>query len=128
MKALLDTHVFLWWNTNDQRLSKLAREFIADGRNELFISAASTWEIAIKTGRGRLTLPQSPKRYVASRMLQHHIQPLPIRISHTLRVFTLPEIHLDPFDRLLVAQSQIEELPILTADSKIAQYDVKILW
>ena len=128
MKALLDTHVFLWWNTNDQRLSERAREFITDRRNELFISAASAWEIAIKAGRGRLILPQSPQKYVASRMLQHHIQPLPIQISHALRVFALPEIHRDPFDRLLVAQSQMEKLPILTADSNIARYDVEILW
>ena len=128
MKALLDTHMFIWWNTDDQRLSERAREFIANRHNELFLSAASAWEIAIKAGRGRLTLPQSPQKYVASRMSRHHFQPLPIQISHALHVFTLPDIHRDPFDRLLVAQSQMEKIPIISADSLIARYDVEIVW
>jgi PIN domain nuclease of toxin-antitoxin system len=128
MRAILDTHTFLWWNMDDPQLSMAAREFIGDGENEVFLSAASAWEIAIKCARGRLILPKVPGQYVADRMLAHHFLPLPVQISHALQVFNLPDIHQDPFDRLLVAQSQLEDLPILTADTLIPQYGVSIIW
>jgi PIN domain nuclease of toxin-antitoxin system len=128
MRALLDTHTFLWWNTDDAHLSQRARQVISDGSNEIFLSAASAWEIARKTSRGRLTLPEPPSRYVLSRMDLHHFLHLPVQVSHALQVFNLPDFHQDPFDRLLVAQSQLEGLPILTADEIIAQYDVEIIW
>ena len=128
MRAILDTLTFLWWNMDDQQLSQGAREFIKDGKNEVFLSAASAWEIANKCARGRLTLPEAPGQYVADRMAAHHFLPLPVQISHALQVFNLPDIHQDPFDRLLVAQSQLEDLPILTADTMITQYGVSIIW
>ncbi len=128
MKALLDTHVFLWWNLNDPQISVTAREFISDGRNEVFLSAASAWEIAIKYAKGRLELPETPERYVANRLRRHHFSPLPIQLSHALHVYTLPDIHQDPFDRLLIAQSQLEKLPLLTADADIARYGISIVW
>ncbi len=128
MKALLDTHTFLWWNTNDPQLSETARGIITDGRNEIFLSAASAWEISIKFNRGRLVLPEDPEKYVSSRMLLHHFQSLPVQISHALHVCTLPDYHRDPFDRLLIAQAKLEKMPILTADTEIARYDVAIVW
>lgn len=128
MRALLDTHTFLWWNLDDPALSDAVREIISDGRNEIFLSAASTWEIAIKAAKGRLTLPDTPDQYVADRLSLHRISALPIEISHTLRVFDLPQIHADPFDRLLIAQSQMERLPILTADAEIIRYQVDVIW
>jgi PIN domain nuclease of toxin-antitoxin system len=128
MKAILDTHTFLWWNTDDPQLSDTAKEIIADGRNELYFSAASAWEIAVKAGRNRLILPEPPERYVANRIRLHRFLPLPIHLSHALYVFNLPDHHRDPFDRLLVAQGKLEEMPILTADLNIAQYDVKTIW
>jgi PIN domain nuclease of toxin-antitoxin system len=128
MRALLDTHTFLWWNLDDPQISPPAREFISDGSNEVFLSAASTWEIAIKCARGRLVLAQTPDKYVASRMSLHHFLPLPVQLSHALHVFNLPHIHQDPFDRLLVAQSQLERLPILTGDPEIIRYEVDIIW
>jgi PIN domain nuclease of toxin-antitoxin system len=128
MKALLDTHVFLWWNLNDERLSRTARDVIGDGRNEIFVSAASAWEIAIKAARGRLHLPDYPDRYVAERMLLHHFQPLPVSLNHALQVYHLPEHHPDPFDRLLIAQSQLERLPLLSGDPQISRYEVEIIW
>ncbi len=128
MKALLDTHTFLWWNLNDPQLSETAREFISDGRNEIFLSAASVWEIAIKYGNGRLELPEKPEQYVAQRLTRHRFSSLPIQLSHAAQVYRLPDIHKDPFDRLLVVQSQLEELPLLTADLQIARYDVNIIW
>lgn len=128
MRVLLDTHAFLWWNTDDQRLSSVARSVIADERNELYLSVASAWEIAIKAARGSLVLPDPPERYVPSRLRLHRILSLPIQPGHALRVYDLPMIHRDPFDRLLIAQSQLEALPILTTDSEIARYTVDIIW
>ena len=128
MKALLDTHTFLWWNLDDPQLSERVRDFIADGRNEIFLSAASAWEIAIKAGKGRLTLPDPPDQYVADRMRFHRYSALPIEISHALHVYSLPPIHADPFDRLLIAQSQMEKMPILTADSVVSSYPVDVIW
>jgi len=128
MKALIDTHTFLWWNTEDPRLSSRAREIIADGKNEIFLSAASAWEIAIKTAKGRLVLPEEPALYVASRMNLHRIQPLPVQVSHALRVYELPAHHADPFDRLLVAQCQMESLPLITKDEEIRRYELETIW
>ena len=128
MKALIDTHTFLWWNTEDAQLSPRAREIIADGKNEIFLSAASAWEIAIKAAKGRLVLPEEPTIYVPSRMSLYRIQPLPVQVSHALRVYELPPHHADPFDRLLVAQCQMESLPLVTKDEEIRRYDVETLW
>ncbi len=128
MKAILDTHIFLWWNMDDPQLSPSIREIISDGRNELFFSAASAWEIAIKAGRGRLTLPEPPESYVANRLTLHRFQPLPILLSHALHVYSLPDHHRDPFDRLLVTQGQLEDMFILTADPMIAKYEVKTIF
>lgn len=128
MKALLDTHTFLWWNADDPRLSQTSREVIADGHNELYLSVASAWEIAIKAARGSLILPEPPAVYVPSRLQLHRILPLPIQLRHVLHVFDLPAIHRDPFDRLLIAQSRLENLPIMTTDPDIAQYSVSVIW
>jgi len=128
MKVLMDTHTFLWWNLDDPQLSPTARAVISDSRNELFLSAASAWEIAIKAARGRLPLPEEPDAYIASRLTLHHIQALPVHISHAAQVFHLPDLHRDPFDRLLVAQAQLEQMPILTSDADIRRYDIETIW
>lgn len=128
MKVLLDTHTFLWWITDSPRLSALAREVIRDSNNELFFSAASGWEIAIKAQLGRLQLPDNLEQFIVDQLSLNTILALPIQLRHALHVYTLPQHHRDPFDRMLVAQSQIENLPILTADSQIAQYDVETVW
>jgi PIN domain nuclease of toxin-antitoxin system len=128
VKILLDTHTFLWWNLNAPQLSKLARELIGDGSHEIFFSAASAWEIAIKYAKGRLELPQLPDRYVPDRIAYYRFTPLPVQLSHALQVHTLPGIHQDPFDRLLIAQSQMENMPILSADPDIALYDMNVIW
>lgn len=128
MKALLDTQVFLWWNTGDPRLSQAAHDIIADGHNELYLSAASAWEIAIKAARGSLLLPEPPEQYVPSRLQLHRMLALPVQLRHALHVYDLPPIHRDPFDRLLIAQSRLEDLPLLTSDPEISRYDVSIIW
>jgi PIN domain nuclease of toxin-antitoxin system len=108
-----------------ERLSPRARVLVESVDNELFLSAASAWGIAIKHALGKLHLPEPPDRYVPSRMSALRIIPLPIEHAHALRVATLPSHHRDPFDRLLVAQAQVERLPILTADTIFARYDVE---
>lgn len=123
MRLLLDTHVFLWVQTAPARL-KRQLTLIEDERNELLVSAASSWEIAIKYQLGRLPLPEEPARYVPSRMQTIGAQQLPVEHAHALAVAELPVLHGDPFDRLLVAQAQLEELTILTADQTVAQYPV----
>jgi PIN domain nuclease of toxin-antitoxin system len=128
MKYLLDTYAFLWWNMDDAQLSSLAREIISDGANEIFLSAATAWEIAIKTARGRLELPEDPTRYVSSRMNLHGFQALPVQIYHAVQVYKLPMHHADPFDRLLVAQSQIESMPLISVDVDIRKYEVDVVW
>jgi PIN domain nuclease of toxin-antitoxin system len=128
MKALLDTHVLLWWLTDAPQLPPHVRELLSDGDNELYFSAASCWEIAIKAGLGKIKLPAKPEIFIANQLAANAIQSLPIAASHALHVFNLPNLHRDPFDRILVAQSQLEGLPIITSDTIIARYKVKTIW
>lgn len=128
MRALLDTHAFLWWIMDDKRLSEKAREIIADGRNELFFSAASGWEISIKAGLGRLEIPGDLKRFVVDQISRNAFQVLPIHLRHTLNVHELPNHHRDPFDRILVSQALLEEIPLLSADPQIPRYPVEVVW
>ena len=129
MKVLLDTSAFLWWAIGaGDRLSKDARWAIEDPDNDVLVSAASAWEIAIKWQSGRLELPASAERYIPDIIERHGFATLPIATTHALRAGVLPLHHRDPFDRLLVAQGQIEDVPIVTADPAIGRYDVDVLW
>ncbi len=127
-RALLDTHTFLWWITDNPQLSSRVREIISDGNNELFLSAASGWEIAIKAQLGRLQLPDNLEHFISEQLTINAIYGLPVQMSHALHVSVLPNHHQDPFDRILVAQAQLENLAILTADPQIARYPVKVVW
>ena len=128
MRILLDTHAFLWWITGDQRLSQRSIECISDGSNELFFSVASGWEIAIKAGLGRIDIPDPLDRFVSEHLFRNHMDVLAIQLSHALHVITLPQLHRDPFDRMLISQAQIEKLPILSSDKLLAAYDVEVIW
>lgn len=128
MKVLLDTHVFLWWINDDSRLSQNVRQIISDSANELFLSAVSGWEIAIKSRLGRLDLPGNLEGFISEQIAFNAMQSLPVKMSHALHTYSLPLLHRDPFDRMLVSQSQLERLPILTMDTQIAAYDVDVLW
>ncbi|MCK5379597.1 MAG: type II toxin-antitoxin system VapC family toxin [Acidobacteria bacterium] len=128
MKVLLDTHSMLWWLANDRRLSPLAREAISDGRNRLIWSMASSWEIAVKVGIGKLTLGRPLQQLFADIVSDQGVELLPITHDHCTRLSTLPLHHRDPFDRMLVVQAQGERLPILSADPKLSQYDIEVLW
>jgi PIN domain nuclease of toxin-antitoxin system len=127
LRLLLDT--FLWWSSQQgAQLSEHARELLADGTTDASFSIVSAWEIAIKVGAGRMDLPDSVERYVPDRIRHHGFDLLPIELSHVFRAGTLPSIHKDPFDRMLVAQAQVEGIPILTADPAISRYDVQTIW
>lgn len=128
MKVLLDTQCWLWWLSDPDRLNREAHRAMADERNALFLSAASSWEIAIKVGLGKLRLPQAADKYVPQRLAEQGTSSLPIEHAHALNVANLPPYHRDPFDRLLVSQAQLERLTLLTADPQLLAYDVPVIW
>lgn len=124
MRLLIDTHVFLWAQDRPSRLGA-ALDVLADPENERFVSAASVWEIAIKWATGKLVLPDPPDAYVPSRRRALVASSLPVAEEHAVAVSRLPLLHGDPFDRVLVAQAQVLDLTIVTADRAVAQYEVE---
>ena len=128
MNILLDTHTFLWWITDDPLLPSGARDLIVDNKNTIYWSTASSWEIAIKYAMGRLPLPQHPENVIPLELGKNRVESLPIIDAHAFRAEQLPPHHRDPFDRMLVAQAQIESLSLLTDDPQIKMYDVEVRW
>ena len=128
MRVLLDTSTFLWWITDSDRLSDRVREVIGAGANEVWFSAVSSWEIVIKAGLGRVTLPGEPEQFLPKQLTANAFQVLPIHLRHTFRVATLPPIHRDPFDRLLIAQALTENLTILSSDTRLKGYPARVVW
>ncbi len=128
MRVLLDTHAFLWWVLEDSRLSARARTVITAPEAEVLVSAVSAWEIAIKAADHRLDLPEPAQAYVPNRIAANDFVELPITVEHAVAVAGLPPIHRDPFDRLLVAQAQVEGIPIVTSDPAISRYDIDVIW
>jgi len=124
MTLSLDTHAFLWWLDDPQLLSKAARKAIGDGKNTVYVSAAVVWEITIKRALGKLDAPDA----LEAAMAANRFLPLPITIPHALAVATLPDHHRDPFDRMLAAQAEVEDIPIVTADADFAQFNVRTIW
>ena len=124
MNLLLDTHTFLWAIDDHPDLSQEARAAITNGNNMVFVSAATVWEISIKKAVGKLTIPR--ESYLAE-LSAHRFTPLDITTEHALAVENLPQHHKDPFDRLLIAQAQIEKLTLVTRDPRITQYAVQII-
>jgi PIN domain nuclease of toxin-antitoxin system len=122
---LLDTNAVLWWFEGSDRFKKSLRESLLERANAVFVSAVTTLEISIKAAIGKLVLPDEPKSYLAPRIVKAGFTFLPILAEHTYEVFSLPLHHLDPFDRLLIAQARINDLSIVTADRAFAQYDVR---
>lgn len=127
MRALLDTHVFLWLLTARRRLAVSVLDRLADPASEVFISAATAWEIAIKHELGWLTLPEPAADYVPRRVAAMDGRELPISHADALDAGALPRLHRDPFDRLLVAQARRHGMVLVTADPAITQYDVEVL-
>ncbi|UFP96209.1 type II toxin-antitoxin system VapC family toxin [Gloeobacter morelensis] len=128
MSYLLDTHAFLWFISGDTRLSTNARTIIENEGNEIYLSVASIWEISIKARLGRLELIGSPEKVIQDNMDSNGFICLPIEKSHALQIYNLPDHHRDPFDRILIAQSQVESLILITTDYQIKQYNIATIW
>jgi len=122
-RLLLDTHVLLWWLSDDPQLGQATRQAISDPRNQVFISAASAWEISIKKSLGKLSAPDDMDSIVDD----EGFEPLPISFFHGEQAGMLPGHHKDPFDRMLIAQAQSEGLVLVTSDEKIANYGIKTM-
>jgi PIN domain nuclease of toxin-antitoxin system len=127
VKALLDTHAFLWAIAEEGKLSRRAQQ-IFTGPNDLFFSVASIWEILIKVQAGKLGLPVPASPYLVKKLAENRIQVLPITLDHVLRIESLGLHHRDPFDRILIAQSLEDDLPIISADPVFQKYPVNIIW
>lgn len=126
-RYLVDTHVWLWMQSDPDRLGDQTRAIVQDVGNTLLFSAASAWEIAIKYRLGKLRLPEPPASYVPDRMRRSGTSALPVDHAHMLRTADLPDHHRDPFDRVLIAQAQLLDLSIITADAQLSAYDVTVV-
>jgi PIN domain nuclease of toxin-antitoxin system len=127
MKMLLDTHAFLWF-MQGENLSQAAQIAFLDANNDLYLSAASYWEICIKSSLGKLDLAEDSADLFDREMTTNGIKWLPIEKAHSRGVIALPMIHRDPFDRLLIAQANAEDMTLLTADANIRQYGIPTIW
>ena len=123
MELLLDTHAFLWWNADDAALGEQARAAIADERTTVYVSAATAWEIELKRTKGKLEV----RGDVIDWIEQNAFLALPIDAAHAVAGAKLPPHHRDPFDRVLIAQAQLEKLALVTADARVRAYDVETL-
>ncbi|MEW6521259.1 MAG: type II toxin-antitoxin system VapC family toxin [Thermodesulfobacteriota bacterium] len=128
MNILLDTCSFLWIISGSGELSATAREAFAEPGNEVFLSAASCWEISVKWSLGKIRLPEVPARFLPKQRSQHFIEPLPITEQAVFHLAKLPHHHKDPFDRILVCQAIEHSLVLLTPDPLITQYPVRAAW
>ena len=128
MKILLDTCTFLWMVTDAPELSDLSREVFVNPGNEVYLSAVSTWEIAIKHAIGRLPLPEVPEKFIPAQRKEHGVTSLALEEEATLHLTRLPEMHKDPFDRMLICQAIVQGLVILSPDELIMQYPIRCIW
>lgn len=128
VRALLDTHTFIWWATDDPSLTTVARSAISDRANEIFLSSVTPWEMAIKIAIGKLRLTVPLNSFVLSQVSLYQFKPLHVTYDHTYLLEGLPQHHKDPFDRLLIAQAMVENLVLLTCDVKFTPYGVRTLW
>ena len=128
MRYLLDSRVFLWWCCQSSRLSPTVFELIKRGENSIYISLLSIREIQIKSQLGKVDLPMPIIDIVSYQQAQHNIELLAIKLSHMQAMTTLPNLHIDPFDHVLIAQAIAEDMTLLTKNPDIAKYPVKVLW
>lgn len=127
MRLLLDTHAFLWAAADPDQLRAAARTAIEDSTNEVFVSAAVAWEISIKAALGKLTVPANPAVWFPARVRSLGFQTLDISAAHGLAIAALPDIHRDPFDRIMIAQAQIEGLTFVTRDPENQKYPINVI-
>ena len=123
-RYLIDTHVALWWADDSERLAPRHRAILEDGANEIVLSSVSVWEVSIKASQGKLTLPLEPLAFFQKMVDRYNFTVLPIHLSHAAGVWSLPKVHADPFDRLLIAQARSEGLPLISENSVFEKYDL----
>jgi len=128
MKLLLDTHAFIWWDSEPAKLSPQALSICQDRQNTLLLSVVSLWEMQIKLQLGKMKLALPLKEIVESQQRTNDIEVLPVTLAHVLALESLPAHHKDPFDRLLIAQAIVEEAVLVSGDSDIAKYPVQVVW
>jgi len=128
MKLLLDTHVFIWWANEPEKLSEKALIACQDNRNTLLLSVASVWEMQIKMHLGKLKINRTIENLIQTQRAANGIQVLAIELTHVLGLNHLPSFHKDPFDRLLIAQANIESATLITVDPEFSSYPVQVLW
>ncbi len=128
MKILLDTHAFLWWDSEPEKLAPIVSDMLSDAENSIFFSVVSAWEIQIKKQLGKLSLSISLAEMIEGQQQVNKVSILPVQLHHVLALDELPTHHKDPFDRLLIAQAKIDGLKIVSADSIFSKYDVDVIW
>ena len=128
MRVLLDTHAFLWFVLGDPQLSNTARRHIEDPGNEKLVSPATYWEIAIKVSLRKYTLSQPYETFMQQGIVENGFLVLPIALQHTAVLTSLPFHHRDPFDRLIIAQAMVEQMPVISGDAAFAAYPVIRIW
>jgi len=120
----MDTHVVLWWAEDNPRLASTHRNILQDGNYEILLSAVSVWEVSIKTRQGKLKLPLAPLPFFLALVERYRFQVIPVHLAHAAEVFSLPKVHADPFDRLLIAQARCEEVSLLSEDAIFEKYQL----
>lgn len=128
MKYLLDTHTILWYATNDRRLAVEQYKAIESSQNQIFISHVSVWEIGIKSAIGKLKIENTVESFVREKIEPYNFIFLPIELNHIFKATSLPLHHRDPFDRMLISQSIIENIPIISSDSTFDHYGINRIW
>jgi PIN domain nuclease of toxin-antitoxin system len=127
-QLLLDSHAFLWAAAAPEQLGSAARQALEDAANTVYVSAASLWELLLKAAKGKLDLGIHPPQRLESLMAGLEVSVLPVRFEHLKEAYSLPGLHREPFDRLLIGQARSEGLTLVTKDSTIERYEVEILW
>lgn len=128
MKLLFDTHTFIWWDSQPNNLSQTALTLLQDRSNILLLSVISIWEMQIKLQLGKITLNRSLLEIIENQQQTNQIEVLPVKLAHVLELDRLPLVHKDPFDRLLVAQANVENAVLVSCDPIVAQYPVNVIW
>src|SRR2546430_16544106 len=127
MRVLLDTHIFLWYITNDRRLPPAVADAVSGSQNEAYLSVVSVWEALVKYQLGRLSLPSPADQYLQAKQTQHRIAASPLEGAAVSHLLHLPPLHRDPFDRMLVCQAIHHDLVLITADEQLVKYPVRLL-
>lgn len=128
MKYLLDTHVLLWIANDDSQLSKKTKNIFLNEKNDIFLSTASIWEMAIKISLRKLNVNEPLKNFIKTKVIGNKIKIINISVEHLFVLESLPFHHRDPFDRLIIAQSIIEKIPVLSKDTMFKKYDINLIW